>query len=82
MKRLALAITLAICLGLPSPAAAKGELEEGSLLLCGSADCRPIDDSRTLHALGAALWGEPTPGIEPPADPASYYELRVRRRPS
>ena len=81
MKRLALAITLAICLGLPSPAAAKGELEEGSLLLCGSADCLPIDDSRTLDALGAALWGEPIPGVGPPADPATYFELRFDGSP-
>jgi hypothetical protein len=81
MTRLALAITLAICLGLPSAAAAKGELEEGSLLLCGRADCLPIDDSGTLDALGTALWGEPIPEVGPPADPASYYELRFEGAP-
>jgi hypothetical protein len=81
MKRIALVTSLAICLVLPSAAAAKIGLDEGSLLLCGPEACLPIDDSGTLESLARALWGEPGLGAEPPADPAAYYELRFTGSP-
>jgi hypothetical protein len=81
MKRLALTLVV-ICLAAPTGAAAKGELEEGSLLLCGPETCRSIDDSGTLRALGNALWGEPGIGPWSPAEPAAYFELRFDASPS
>ena len=58
MKRLGLAFVLAIALAVPSAAAAKGELEQGSLFLCGSDRCRSIDDPGTLDGLTYLLVGD------------------------
>ena len=81
MTRLAVALALVALLALPSAAAAKGPLEEGSLLLCGPRGCRPIDDRGTLDGLADTLWSDPGQRSGQPAAPAAYYELRFDGTP-
>jgi hypothetical protein len=81
MTRLAVALALVALLVLPSAAAAKGPLEEGSLLLCGPQGCRSIDDRGTLDGLSDTLWRDPAQGAGQPAAPAAYYELRFDGTP-
>jgi hypothetical protein len=81
MTRLAVALALVALLVLPSAAAAKGPLEEGSLLLCGPQGCRSIDDRGTLDGLGETLWGDPGQSSGQPAAPAGFYELRFDGTP-
>ena len=74
MKRL-LMLGLALALVVPATAAAKGELEMGSVMICGPSDCGPFDDEASLRWLSGLMYAEsPTTAEAPPV--SSYYELR------
>ncbi len=74
MKRL-LMLGLALALVVPATAAAKGEIDMGSVAICGPSDCGPFDDEASLRWLSGLMYAESPSAAQPPPVSA-YYELR------
>jgi hypothetical protein len=74
MKRL-LMLGLALALIVPATAAAKGEIDTGSVAICGPSDCDPFDHEASLRWLSGLMYAESPSAAQPPPA-SSYYELR------
>ena len=73
MKRL-LMLGLALALIVPATAAAKGEIDTGSVAICGPSDCGPFDDEASLRWLSGLMYAE-----SPSAAPRRSSEARSTR---